>query len=153
MKKSKENNWQYYGLFLDKESRDRLILFLQNSKWDYLYEELSKVYLDHCTLLHQAYFKGDQHKFICIKNWLDCLLKFGYTRTKLLLSHVGYSDKAMAFKVIFLPTKVYTHEICFNDTPHITIGTYKDGKPVDSNNITEWYEIEPINIIVNLKRV
>lgn len=153
MKESKENNWQYYGLFLDKETRDKLILFLKNSKWNYLYEELSKVYLDHCTLLHQANFKEDSYKSICIKNWLDRLLKFGYTQTHLLLSHVGHSDKAKAFKVIFLPTEVYTYEICFNEIPHITIGVYRDGKPVDSNYITEWYEIEPIKIIASLKRI
>lgn len=143
--------WNYYGLFLDKESRDRLISFLKNSRWNYLFEELSKVYLDHCTLLHQTQYNEDSFVSKSIKYWLDCLLKFGYTQTNILLSHIGYSDKAMAFRVIFLPTKVYTHEICFNDTPHITIGTYKNGKPVDSNNITEWYDIKPIEIKVKLK--
>lgn len=153
MEKQKENNWQYYGLFLDKDTRDKLISFIDNSKWNYLFEELSKVYLDHCTLLHQAHFKEDAHKSICIKNWMDYLLKFGCTQTKLVLSHIGYSDKAMAFKVIFLPTEMYAYEICFNDTPHITIGTYKDGKPVDSNYITEWHEIDPIEITASLRRV
>lgn len=155
MRKQKENwnDWQYYGLFLDKETRDGLILFLENCRWDYLYEELSKVYLDHCTLLHQAQYNEDPFVGNSIKYWLDCLLKFGCTRTQLLLSHVGYSDKAMAFKVIFLPTEMYAHEICFNETPHITIGTYKDGKPVDSNYITEWHEIEPIKIEAHLKLV
>lgn len=155
MRKQKENwnDWQYYGLFLEKDAKDKLISFLQDSKWDYLFEELSKVYLDHCTLLHQAHLKIDSLKGISIKNWLDSLLKFGCIQTKLLISHVGYSDKAMAFKVIFLPTDFYRYEICFNDTPHITIGIYKDGKPVDSNNITEWHEIEPIEITAYLKRM
>lgn len=96
MRKQKENwnDWQYYGLFLDKETRDGLILFLENCRWDYLYEELSKVYLDHCTLLHQAQYNEDPFVGNSIKYWLDCMLKFGCTRTQLLLSHVGYSDKA-----------------------------------------------------------
>lgn len=147
------DKWQYYGLFLDKDTRDKLISFLKNSKWDYLFEELSKVYLDHCTLLHQVHLKGDIHKSICIKNWLDYLLKSDNIQTKLLLSHVGYSDKAMAFKVMSYPKDMNICKICLNETPHITIGTYKDGKPVDSNNITEWYEIKPIKITVNLKRI
>lgn len=146
-------NWQYYGLFLDKDTRDKLISFIGDSEWDYLFEELSRVYLDHCTLLHQAHFKEDIHKSICIKNWLDYLLKSDNNQTKLLLSHVGYSDKAMAFKVMSYPKDMNVYEICFNKIPHITIGTYKDGKPVDSNSITEWHEIKPIKITVNLKRI
>lgn len=114
MKKQKENNWQYYGLFLDKDTRDKLISFIDNSKWNYLFEELSKVYLDHCTLLHQAQYNEDPFVGTSIKY---CLLKFGCTHINLLLSHIGYSDKAMAFKVIFLPTEMYAYEICFNDTP------------------------------------
>lgn len=146
-------NWQYYGLFLEKDAKDKLISFLQDSKWDYLFEELSKVYLDHCTLLHQAHLKIDSLKGISIKNWLDSLLKFGCIQTKLLISHVGYSDKAMAFKVMSYPKDMNVYEICFNKIPHITIGTYKDGKPVDSNSITQWHEIKPIKITVNLKRI
>lgn len=38
---------------------------------------------------------------------------------------------------------------CANEIPHVTICTFNDGKPVDSNNITEWKDIEPI--IVNTK--
>lgn len=34
MKKQNENNWQYYGLFLDKDTRDELISFIDNSKME-----------------------------------------------------------------------------------------------------------------------
>lgn len=153
MRKQKENNWQYYGLFLDKDTRDKLISFIGNSKWSYLFEELSKVYLDHCTLLHKAQYDEKTFEDLSVKSWLDSLLKFGFTDTEILINQIGFSDKAMAFKVILLPTSVTKHEICRNDIPHITIGTYKDGKPVDSNYITEWHEIEPIKIEAHLKLV
>lgn len=94
MKKQKENNWQYYGLFLDKDTRSKLISFLQDSEWEYLYEELSKVYLDHCTLLHQAHFKEDSFKGTIIKEWLDILLEFGVTQKNILITHIGYSNKS-----------------------------------------------------------
>ena len=31
--------------------------------------------------------------------------------------------------------------LCANKIPHITICTFNGGKPVDSNNITEWKDI------------
>lgn len=145
--------WQYYGLFLDKDTRDKLISFLENSKWDYLYEELSKIYLDHCTLLHQAHLKEDSFKSISIKEWLDVLLEFGITQKNILITHIGYSNKSLAFKVILNSFDPIKYPICFNETPHITIDTYEDGKSVDSNSITEWYKIKPIKITANLKRV
>ena len=63
---------------------------------------------------------------------------------------IGISDKAMAFK--FRRSGIVTP--CKNKIPHITICTFNNGKPVDSNKITEWYDLdEQITIQTILKRV
>ena len=49
MKKQNENNWQYYGLFLDKDTRDKLISFINNKvfelqgKWYKTIEDIMNV--------------------------------------------------------------------------------------------------------------
>ena len=52
----------------------------------------------------------------------------------------------MAFKVNIFPL------VSVNKIPHITICTFNDGKPVDSNMITEWKDIEPITVEVKLEK-
>lgn len=52
----------------------------------------------------------------------------------------------MAFRV------VYPSNLCANKIPHITICTSNGGKPVDSNYITEWKDIEPITVEVKLEK-
>ena len=42
--------------------------------------------------------------------------------------------------------------VCANKIPHITICTFNGGKPVDSNNITEWKDIEPIIVETKLEK-
>ena len=42
--------------------------------------------------------------------------------------------------------------VCVNDIPHITIATFRGGKPVDSNEITNWKDIEPIIVTVKLEK-
>lgn len=150
--------WIYYGLFLDTVSRYKLQLFLENSKWSYLYKELSKVILNHCTLLHKNQYDKESFTDNLIKTRLDMYLEDNNISVRLLVTHIGISDKTMAFRVSLnkkshtdLPS-IYT--LCANDIPHITIGTFNNGKPVDSNNITEWYNLdEPVEIETTLKKV
>lgn len=73
-----------------------------------------------------------------------------------MVTSVGISEKAIAFKVIILNNNegIYDYEICANEIPHITICTFNGGKPVDSNNIVKWHDLdEPIEIETTLKRV
>ena len=66
---------------------------------------------------------------------------------KIVINGVGISDKAMAFRVDEKSV------VCVNDIPHITIATFRGGKPVDSNEITNWEAFGPIIIDVELKKV
>ena len=59
----------------------------------------------------------------------------------LLVTHIGTSDKVVAVKV---ESEIKTH----NKTPHITVAVNRieGGKPVMSNNITEWIPIYPFEV-------
>lgn len=134
-----KNNWQYYGLFLNENTRN---LIKNNVKlfniFDINYNNFDKLYLDHCTILH------------CSKNTSDNrhILEFCETNLnktfKIKINGVGNGNKASAFRVDLgnIP--------CANDIPHITIGTKNGGKPVDSNFIDMWIGVEPFEIEVTL---
>lgn len=69
-------------------------------------------------------------------------------RYSIIIDGIGASDKSLAFRVA--GDSMCT--VCANKIPHITICTFNGGKPVDSNNITEWKDIEPIIIETKLEK-
>lgn len=156
--------WQYYGLFLTKDSRNILIDFIRNGKYS---NELfipaqcmgnnDKAYLDHCTLLHISQYDRDSFTDNLIKSRLDLALEDNRVKASLNITHIGMCDKAMAFKVSLQDNEFKVNSftlLCANDVPHITICTLNGGKPVDSNNITEWEELDkPIIVETILKRI
>lgn len=143
--------WQYYGLFLDEETKEKLRDFIRQSEWWYTFKRKEKEYLDHCTLLHISQSSTPSgHPQMC---FLNSLIKKGFIKYKIRIDAIGISGKAMAFRVILYRKKkprIYS----YNENPHITICTFNGGKPVESNNITKWYPLdEPIEIETTLKRV
>lgn len=133
-------NWQYYGLFLDKDTRNRLLEFVNNDEGTKEAMKIAnKVYLDHCTLLH----KSQDNKNI--ETFCECCEDAEFVIN---ITEIGISRKAMAFKVEIPAVP------CTNKIPHITIATFDNGKPVDSNNIKSWFPLEkPIKIVGTLKRI
>jgi hypothetical protein len=138
-------DFQYFGLFLSDETKDYLLMLLLNdNKYrDYL-DYSNRIYLDHCTLIHKCHLNAlnlneDSNLFAKTNK----LIGRGF---KLTITGLGISDKAMAFKV-----EIPDELTCLNATPHITICTFGNGKPVYSNNITEWENIEPISITTTFK--
>ena len=135
-------NFHYFGLFLDEETKKGLLdVFLtyleEGNSIGYL---MNKIYLDHCTLLHVSQLHGNSE----IYNYLNDRIGEKY---EIVINGIGISDKAAAFRVAEYSV------VCVNEIPHITITTFNGGKPVDSNNITEWKDIEPIIIKTTLKKV
>jgi len=57
---------------------------------------------------------------------------------ELTVTHIGFSLKAIAFKVSGYPSK--------NKIPHITLAVARDSKPYLSNMIEDWYSIEPVKV-------
>lgn len=134
------NNFEYIGLFLTEESKAKLKNWLINSEYQPEILKSEKEYLDHCTLIHTSQVTGlDADEFI---------KTLGNTERIIAVTHIGVSDKAMAFKV----TSSTIANYCMNEVPHITICTFNGGKPVDSNNITEWKDIKPIVIETKLEK-
>lgn len=137
------DDYEYYGLFLTQESKDKLakwLFFNGYSPESELMKKRTGWYLDHCTLLHRSQLTWDNsnlHDFLIDKLHEDFEIK---------IIGIGISDKAMAFKVNIFPL------VSVNKIPHITICTSNGGKPVDSNYITEWKDIEPITVEVKLEK-
>lgn len=137
-----KKDFQYFGLFIDEETKKGLLdVFLtyleEGNSIGYL---LDKIYIDHCTLLHVSQLHDNQVFY-------DYLNSRVGEKFSIVITGIGISDKAAAFKVVDYSV------VCANKIPHITIATFNGGKPVDSNNITEWKDIEPIIISTTLKKV
>jgi hypothetical protein len=133
--------FNYFGLFLDLDVRDELMDMLNaNEEYNMLLEKADKIFIEHCTLIHVSQLHGNSE----IYNYLNDRIGEKY---EIVINGIGISDKAAAFRVAEYSV------VCVNEIPHITITTFNDGKPVDSNNITEWKDIEPIIIKTTLKKI
>lgn len=134
-------NFQYFGLFLDEETKKGLLdVFLTYLEDNSIKCLLDKSYIDHCTLLHVSQLHDNQVFY-------DYLNTRVGEKFSIVINGIGISNKAAAFKVADYSV------VCANKIPHITVATFNGGKPVDSNNITEWKDIEPIIIKTTLKKV
>ena len=120
-------NYQYYGLFLDIDTKNML---MDNLTDNIDYNVADRIFIDHCTLLHKSQLEGNEK----LQSYLESNLG---KPISIKLVAIGVSDKAMAFKVEGVDN------ICANEVPHITIATFRGGNPVDSNRIINWRCIEP----------
>lgn len=113
--------WIYIGIFLDKLSKERLRMNFdipENWKW----------YGDHITL---CFNDGSELSKVASE------INAGYVgaERKFKVTGIGISENAMALRVQ-LPIGV----VCTNKVAHITIGAKM--KPVDSNAIEIWHDID-----------
>lgn len=136
-------NFEYYGLFLTEESKAKLKAWLINSNYQSEILKSEKEYLDHCTMLHKSQRGEDTY---LIEEDLKFMLTVQVKNMRLEIDGIGVSDKALAFRCNL------SEELCANKVPHITICTFNGGKPVDSNNITEWKDIKPIIVEAKLEK-
>lgn len=117
--------WIYFGIFLDESSKKRLRMnFDIPVSW--------KWYGDHVTL---CFNDGSELSKIAAE------INKGYVGAErsILVTGIGISTKAIALRVQ-LPTGV----VCTNKVAHITIGC-KD-RPVDSNAIEIWHDIDSLTL-------
>lgn len=135
------NNFHYFGLFLDTDTKNRLMdILTDNIDYNIALNVADKIFIDHCTLLHVSQLHGNSEIYNYLKGYVG-------EKFQIVINGVGISDKAMAFRVDEKSV------ICVNNIPHITIATFRGGKPVDSNEITNWKAFGPIIIDVKLKEV
>ncbi|MFW5847547.1 MAG: hypothetical protein ACOCVF_01325 [bacterium] len=113
----------YSAVVLDDRSRDRLIKTLEEQ-----IPEGWEIITHHMTI-NMGEIKPEYEKYL------------GFD-VRLIATHIGISDKAMAVKVEGFDT--------VNKIPHITVAINRKegGKPVMSNQITNW---EPLDRNIVLK--
>ena len=136
-------NFEYYGLFLTEESKAKLKAWLINSNYQSEILKSEKEYLDHCTMLHKSQRGEDTY---LIEEDLKFMLTVQVKNMRLEIDGMSPSSKTIAFRCNL------SEELCANKVPHITICTFNGGKPVDSNNITEWKDIKPIIVEAKLEK-
>lgn len=145
-----KDKWEYFGLFVDLKTKWNLLRYLDSLQYkqyvNSIKNESKAFYIDHCTLLHRSHLKTDEGK--AFAKYIESVFNSENRHFKLKITHIGISDKASAFKVELYGIK------SFNKNPHITISVFPGGKPVNSNDIQNWFQIdEPIIIDTELKFV
>ena len=124
------NNWIYFGVFLHDNVKERNNVAIENQGMDIPYNW--KIYNHHMTIAFNNGSEESQKLFDSYKKYLG-------KNIVLTVDGIGISDDAIAVRVKWdLPIA--------NKIPHITIATPPDGKPVNSNKITKWYNIKPYTI-------
>lgn len=122
-----KNNTLYLAVILTEESKKNLEKFggeyLSNYEWFN-----PKMFCHHMTIAFKNDLNDDIVKYV-EDHW--------HEEVKLVGTHIGISEKACALRVL---TKVPSN----NEIKHITIATNinANGKPFDSNAITEWKMLE-----------
>ena len=112
-------NVEYYGLFIDDVSKRKLMSLVP--------EDAYKVYCDHMTIAHKSKFNDE------IVEKCESLVGKQF---EVMATHIGVSKDVMA-------VGVETNCFSFNKIKHITLCTLSPkGKPVQSNFITDWRELE-----------
>ena len=123
-----KENWIYFGIFLDKESKSilkKIATKLVDNDW--------KLYCHHMTIAFNNGSEKSIELYEYYKNY------FG-ARTEIIATHIGISDDAVAVKVQF-------NGDTLNKIPHVTLATPINGKPVNSNYITNWKPLKtPIKL-------
>ena len=113
----------FTAIVLDNESK--LDCFLVAENLNLLPDDNCKLHCHHVTLA-----MGDKSK----------RFKVGEGRT-LEVTHFGVLEgRVSAFRVLGADDSD-------NENPHVTIATYGDGKPKESNEISEWHKLEESFII------
>lgn len=126
-----KKTWIYYGVFFSDKTKRAILEYAKH----WIYKKFNndipddwKIYCDHMTL---AFNNGTSEAQEDADFYENCGL--GQTES-LIITDIGISNKTIAFKV------KYTGRIA-NKTPHITVAVVPDAKPVNSNDIENWYNL------------
>lgn len=126
----KTNNWIYFGVFIDENAKRLNEIAIEKQGMDIPYNW--KMFNHHMTIAFNNKTEDAQNLYDVYKH------TFGKTIT-ITVDGIGVSDDAIAVRIRF-------NDPIANKIPHITIATPQTGKPVNSNYITKWYDIEPYDI-------
>lgn len=131
-----KKNWIYFGVFLDTVSKTNNLTALRD--YNVVVPKDWKTFNHHMTIA----FNNGSEEARSLYNYYQIYLEDSSMKNPivyLVVDGIGISDEAIALRVKWeLPIA--------NKTPHITIATPQNGKPVNSNKITKWFDIEPYQI-------
>lgn len=130
-------NVAYSGVILDDKSRELLLT-------SFIYS--SPIYSNWTKLAH--------HMTICIGSLPEHVKRYWIDENvTLTATEFGYTDKAVAVKVSGY-FNIQKTEFDFKRLTHITLAINPlNGKPVDSNDITNWQTIENIKLQGTVKEI
>lgn len=143
------DDFLYFSLYLTNKSKEELMNFVQDN-FANIINKADKIYLDHITLLHKNDKRSDRFKLMMYELLNYIFKKFIGVTYEVNIIAFGSNNRAFAFKVELpdgFPIFLYKQY-------HITICTFNKGKPVESNNIIDWHELnEPITVTTVLEKV
>lgn len=143
------DNFIYFSLYLTDKSRKELMNFVQDN-FSKTISKADKIYLDHITLLHKNDKRSDRFKLMMYELLNYIFENFIGITYEINIIAFGSNNRAFAFKVELpdgFPIFLYKQY-------HITICTFNGAKPVESNNIINWCELnEPITVTTVLEKV
>ena len=129
--------WLYLGIFLDAESKNKLSALADKVLSEICAEQWKK-YCHHMTIA----FNNESEIAYNLHKMYEPY--FG-DNIEILATHIGISNDAIAVKVDFKGKTA-------NKIPHVTLATPLNGKPVNSNYITNWKKLsKPIRIFGIIK--
>lgn len=125
---NKKDNWIYFGVFLDEESKNKLYKTMEPK-----IPEDWKIFCHHMTIAFN-------NKTESAENLYNKYKQFFGEKINITATHFGRTMEAMAVNVDFDGETL-------NKYPHVTVATSEIGKPVESNFITVWKTLEsPIQL-------
>lgn len=125
-----KKTWIYYGIFFSDKTKHAI---LEHAK-HWIYEKFNneipddwKIYCDHVTLVFNDGTPKAQEAADFYENYM--LNQY----VSMNITHIGITNKSIAFQVD------YETE---NKHSHITVAVAQDAKPVNSNDIENWYKLD-----------
>lgn len=138
----------YFSLVLTQSSVERLenVILQDKIMQDIIQKkEVTKKYLHHCTVFHKEdkYPMNEQIRELLYNSIKKAFEEEVGKIWKIKVIGWGWNNKALALLVdknsLELP-------ICNGHKYHITVCTFDNGKPFESNNIAGWTLFKPIEV-------
>jgi hypothetical protein len=127
---NKAINWVYLGVFIDISSKLKNLKALD--EYNITIPENWKRFNHHMTIAFNNGSKLSNELYAFYRDMMG-------NKAILTIDGIGVSDEAIAVRVRWVGPMA-------NKIAHVTIATPPNGKPVNSNKITKWFDIQPYKI-------
>ena len=134
-----DKKWIYYGVFFSDKSKNAILNYAKEklNEIGYNIPKDWKIYCDHMTIV----FNDKTEKNQKIANFLEPFI--GNTCSLRVIS-IGVSERAIALGIDFSTQ---------NEHSHVTVAIAPEAKPVESNDIVEWFDVNDSFYITGVYKV